>query len=128
VKNNLKPFVIFSSIFVQIILFAIYFYVNTSTIDWFPWYEPDTVGAALILSIIVPFQVVITLLIWELYDDSKAYKRIAVTSSTHFGLILFSIVLSNFYFFSSVLIFVIQLITFLAFIWSFVTFLRKPAY
>ncbi len=129
-KNILKPTVFISSSVIQIILFAIFFFIITSTIEWFPWYEPLTMGAGFAMIFITPFQIVITSILWMFIASSIVYKRIAITSTIHLCLILLNLILTlingNFVTFTSIGTVLIQLIISLIFIVTFFIFLRKP--
>ncbi|QOY38069.1 hypothetical protein AWH56_011325 [Anaerobacillus isosaccharinicus] len=129
-KNIFKPLIIISSSVIQIILFAIFFFIITSTIEWFTWYEPLTMGAGFAMVFITPFQIVITPILWMFYESSIVYKRIAITSTIHLCLILFNLIFTlingNFVTFISIGTVLLQPLISLIFIVSLIVFLRKP--
>lgn len=131
-KKILKPFVILSSSVIQIILFAIFFFIITSTIEWFPWYEPLTLGAGFVLIFITPFHIVTTLLTWMFSASSIVYKRLAIVSTIHLSLVLFNLILilinGNFVMIFSIVTVLVQVLISLIFIGSLIFFLRKRSY
>lgn len=128
-KKAFKPIVIIGSSVIQIMLFAIFFFIITSTIEWFPWNEPLTMVAGITLLVITPIQFIITPILWMSYASSTGYKRMVITSTIHLCLVLFNIIIAlatgNFITSISVGTLILQLFISIIFIRSLITYMRK---
>ena len=80
----------------QLIIFGLCFLVFTSTIKFFPWYEPLTMGPFIGLMLVIPVQVLISLISWILHKYSLIHNDSNVISIFNLSiLLLFTIVITQ---------------------------------
>ena len=91
----------------QIIIFCFCFLIFTSTIRPFPWYEPLTMGAVMLLMIITPIQVMLSLIIYGTHKSSLMFRsesNISILSAGILLLALFIVILNEVLFHSFAII------------------------
>lgn len=89
-RTSINVSIIFFYI-LQMIIFFICFLLFASTIEVFPWYEPLTMGAAMILMVITPIQVLLSLIIYGSYKSSLMYRSESVMSILNAGILLLAL-------------------------------------
>lgn len=83
-------------IIVQLFIFCISFYVFTSTIKGFPWYEPLTMGAYFAVMFLIPIQGFITLILLGMYKKTLIPKNIQITSIVSTGILILAFLIPQF--------------------------------
>ncbi|HQK35352.1 MAG TPA: hypothetical protein PK074_11550 [Spirochaetales bacterium] len=71
----------------QLIIFGLCFLLFTSTIEVFPWYEPLTMGAFMLLMVIAPIQALMSLIICGTQKSTLTYKRRNLISIINTGIL-----------------------------------------
>ena len=91
----------------QLLILGLCFFIFTSTIEYFPWYEPLTLGAFIGIMILTPVQASVSYAIRSFRKTRSINKNIYFLSKFNTGIIIFTILIANinenlFYLFSKV--------------------------
>lgn len=73
---------------VQLLIFCASFFVFTSTIKMFPWYEPLTMGGFFLLLFLVPIQMIITLVFIFMHNETLIPKVNNIISIINLGILI----------------------------------------
>lgn len=83
------------AISIQLIFIGITFFIFSSALEVFPWYEPLTMGAFFLLIAITPVHFAISLMIWAIEDKhfnkNKCGKISFPLSAIHFAALFLTI-------------------------------------
>mgnify|MGYP005610953373 CR=1 FL=1 len=89
-KGNLTIYYI-----TQLLILGLCYFIFTSTIEFFPWYEPLTLGAFIGIMILTPVQASVSFAIWSFRRKISINKDIYSLSKINTGIIIFTIVIAN---------------------------------
>lgn len=81
-------------IIIQLIIICLSFIAFTSTIETFPWYEPLTMGAFMIIILLTPFQLIISLILGYISINEHLPKAINIVSIFNIMILLSAIIVS----------------------------------
>jgi len=87
-----KKFVIIFFFIIQLLILGFGFYILTSTLDIFPWYEPLTLGAFFIQLCLIVVQTIITVIINIMYKNGRLFKDNYRIANLNLGTLIFSII------------------------------------
>ncbi|WP_099346125.1 hypothetical protein [Clostridium tertium] len=79
---------------IQLLILGLCFLVFTSTIEYFPWYEPLTFGAFIGVMILTPIQASLSFLIGNFRKKLLINKNIYFISKFNTGITIFTIVIT----------------------------------
>lgn len=82
-----KLIFIFISI-IQLIISCLSFFIFTSTNKMFPWYEPLTFGAFIVLCFLTPVQIIITAIFISMYEKMQIPKMSYIVSVSNLIIII----------------------------------------
>ena len=72
----------------QLVICCLCFIIFTSTIEFFPWFEPLTMGAFFAVIALLPVQLILSIVILVLYGIDKSLKEVMLLSVSNLFILI----------------------------------------